>query len=358
MGPVGHSGANQGIGDIAGKRHAAGALKLAQAVAIDVDGERLDAFADEPQGRGLADAAARPCHDSATPFGWRAHLFTFPLRMLPHSHISNSGAVSLPQLGWGRWRGAPDGVWPAAATQAGSQTDSANLHRAIPAFHTPSGLRPPSPLRGEGVRDPFPGSAGEGGAERRMGCGPLPRRKPDCKTDSANLHRAIPAFHTPSGLRPPSPLRGEGGRDPFPSSAGEGGAERRDGVWPAAVTQAGLQTDSANLHRAIPAFHTPSGLRPPSPLRGEGGRDPFPSSAGEGGAERRLGCGPLPRRKPDCTTVAANLHRAIPAFHTPSGPIARRETGVSRRPTGHLPRFAEKEGATRSALVAPDGPLG
>ena len=43
-----------------------------------------------------------------------------------------------------------------------------------------------------------------------------------------------------------------------------------------------------------------------------------------------MGCGPLPRRKSDCTTVTANLHRSIPAFRTPSGP------------PGHLPRFAEK----------------
>ena len=32
----------------------------------------------------------------------------------------------------------------------------------------------------------------------------------DCTTVTANLRRSIPAFRTPSGLRPPSPLRGEG----------------------------------------------------------------------------------------------------------------------------------------------------
>ncbi len=31
-----------------------------------------------------------------------------------------------------------------------------------------------------------------------------------------------------------------------------------------------------------------------------------------------MGYGPLPRPKSDCTTVAANLRRAIPAFRTPS----------------------------------------
>ena len=56
----------------------------------------------------------------------------------------------------------------------------------------------------------LPQLAGEGGAERRMGCGPLLEPKPDCTTGAANLLRAVPAFRTPSGLRPPSPLRGEG----------------------------------------------------------------------------------------------------------------------------------------------------
>ena len=66
---------------------------------------------------------------------------------------------------------------------------------------------------------------------------------------------------------------------------------------------------------------------------------PFPSFAGEepapgldlGVAEGRMGCGRrLPRRESDCTNVAANLERAVPAFRTPSGL------------SGHLPRFAEK----------------
>ena len=56
----------------------------------------------------------------------------------------------------------------------------------------------------------------------------------------------------------------------------------------------------------------------------------FPSFAGEGGAERRMGYGPLLRPKSDCTNGAANLRRNRPAFRTPSG-AAR-----------HLPRLAEK----------------
>ncbi len=34
---------------------------------------------------------------------------------------------------------------------------------------------------------------------------------------------------------------------------------------------------------------------------------PLPQLAGEGGAERRMGCGPLAQPKPHCTTGAANL---------------------------------------------------
>jgi len=68
----------------------------------------------------------------------------------------------------------------------------------------------------------------------------------------------------------------------------------------------------------------------------------FPSWAGEGVPEGRMGCGSPPRPKSDCTSVTANLQRAIPAFHTPSGAIARRKTGVFDALWRHLPRFAEK----------------
>src|SRR5208282_2900133 len=46
---------------------------------------------------------------------------------------------------------------------------------------------------------------------------------------------------------------------------------------------------------------------------------PFSSFAGEDGAKRRMGYGPLPRPKSDCTSVTANFHRARPALRTPSG---------------------------------------
>ncbi len=69
---------------------------------------------------------------------------------------------------------------------------------------------PPPPAFG---RSPFPAFARlrEGGPKGRMGCGPLLRPESDCATVIANLRRTMPAFRTPSGLRPPSPLRGEGG---------------------------------------------------------------------------------------------------------------------------------------------------
>ena len=47
-------------------------------------------------------------------------------------------------------------------------------------------------------------------------------------------------------------------------------------------------------------------------------RGSLPQLAGEGGAKRRMGCGPLLRPKSDCTTVTANLRSKRPAFHTPS----------------------------------------
>ena len=66
-------------------------------------------------------------------------------------------------------------------------------------------------------------------------------------------------------------------------------------------------------------------LRSPSPLPAaptvfthlKSPRGPLPQLAGEGGAKRRMGCGPLLRIKSDCTTVTANLRRAVPAFPHP-----------------------------------------
>ncbi len=62
----------------------------------------------------------------------------------------------------------------------------------------------------QSARGPLPQLAGEGGAKRRMGCGPPLQPEPDCAIVTASLRPTIPAFPTPSGLRPPSPLRGEG----------------------------------------------------------------------------------------------------------------------------------------------------
>jgi hypothetical protein len=63
-------------------------------------------------------------------------------------------AISLPQLCWGRWREAPDGVWPAASTQVGlhdHRCERASIQTCFPHPIRPFG--PPSPLRGErGVR--------------------------------------------------------------------------------------------------------------------------------------------------------------------------------------------------------------
>jgi len=51
------------------------------------------------------------------------------------------------QLSWGRWRAAPDGVWAAAVMPNGLRNPRSQLPQARAlAFHTPSGLRPPSPL--------------------------------------------------------------------------------------------------------------------------------------------------------------------------------------------------------------------
>ena len=61
-----------------------------------------------------------------------------------------------------------------------------------------------------------------------------------------------------------------------------------------------------------------------------GGCTPLLHEVGKvSGEVRRMGCGPLLRRKSDCTSVAANLYRPSPAFRTPSAA------------TWHLPRFAE-----------------
>ena len=57
--------------------------------------------------------------------------------------------ASLPQLCWGRWREAPDGVWPAAPTQVGlheRRREPVSSHSCFP--HPISPFGPPSPAWG------------------------------------------------------------------------------------------------------------------------------------------------------------------------------------------------------------------
>ena len=64
-------------------------------------------------------------------------------------------------------------------------------------------------------RNPFPGSAGEGGPKGRTGCGPLLPPLIACLEDSPNFPRERLAFRTPSVAF----------GDTFPGEAGEGGVE-------------------------------------------------------------------------------------------------------------------------------------
>jgi hypothetical protein len=62
---------------------------------------------------------------------------------------------SLPQLCWGRWREAPDGVRPAASMEVGLHDrhgEPASIETCFP--HPIRPFRPPSPLRGEGGDSP------------------------------------------------------------------------------------------------------------------------------------------------------------------------------------------------------------
>src|SRR5208282_2449244 len=186
---------------------------------------------------------------------WRPESrFPSPLWATVFPHLGKAARTPSPAC-WGKWRhraskdarrstgyraskdarlstgyGRRMGCGPAPQRWPDGAIVTANLHRAMPAFRTPSGLRPPSPLRGEGeltdwgrwrhraskdARRSTGYRASEDarlstGYGRRMGCGPAPQRWPDCIIVTANLHRAMPAFRAPSGLRPPSPLRGEG----------------------------------------------------------------------------------------------------------------------------------------------------
>ena len=110
---------------------------------------------------------------------------------------------------------------------------------------------------------------------------------PSCAAPTAFTHLLRLARHARRSADGFLPLVGYGirqsWRGPLPQLAGEGGAIGRrktpvfrramapDGVWPTASAQAGLR-DRHREPSSEPslAFRTSSGLRPPSPLRGEG----------------------------------------------------------------------------------------
>ncbi len=107
--------------------------------------------------------------------------------------------------------------------------------------------------------------------------------------------------------------------------------------WPASrrtpsVVRRGRSADTAPQPYGIHTFRV--GVTHPK-LAGE---EPAPSLA-RGGAQRRMGCGPLLRSRSHCATVTAKLQPIIPAFHTPCGP------------SGHLPRFAEKGGSSAACRL-------
>ena len=71
--------------------------------------------------------------------------------------------------------------------------------------------------------------------------------------------------------------------------------------------------------------------------------DPFPAKAGEGGAKRRIRCGPPLRPKSDCATPPRNLIRP----YLLSAPRL--------RPAAALPRFAEGNASSTPPYRAPPG---
>ncbi len=84
-------------------------------------------------------------------------------------------ARSLPQLRWGRWRGAPDGVRPAAATQVGLQNRQCELASSRPC--SPHPIRRHSPSKDGRLSTPygatFPASRRRGrlaGRDKEMTC--------------------------------------------------------------------------------------------------------------------------------------------------------------------------------------------
>jgi len=104
---------------------------------------------------------------------------------------------------------------------------------------------------------------------------------------------------------------------------------------PKTMTRACCQCDSP-----LP-FGTPVFTHVKSP------REPLPQLAGEGGAQRRMGCGQLLRPTSDCTTVTANLHRSRPRFPHPIRPHSPSKDGRLSTPYGATFPASRKRGTRR-----------
>ena len=127
-------------------------------------------------------------------------------------------------------------------------------------------------------RHPFPGLAGEGGAKRRMGCGPRRHSRRIARPSPSSCRRQRPAFHTPSGPTGhlPQPSWGRGDNGGFTGNV----AERQLLAHRFRCANAQCPASTRHAHLSLPA-----GLRPtaaPRPLPGR-------AYAGPGGGEQRRG---------------------------------------------------------------------
>ncbi len=153
-------------------------------------------------------------------------------------------------------------------------------------------------------RAPFP-SANRAFSTR---CGAFFGRIVSCGLSAA---RPTASFFDPPRFAPRSagrrPARLPRDTRSSPSTAG-GCVENKHRTFPSCCQDIVVRRDSALPPplRATVFTH----LRSP--------RGSLPQLAGEGGAKRRMGCGPLLRRQTACTNVTANLRSKRPAFHTPS----------------------------------------
>ncbi len=180
--------------------------------------------------------------------------------------------------------------------------------------------------------------SGEGGAKRRMGCGKQVGDDESSRRRLCNRAGVEAAGHTPSG---PS--------GHLPQQAGEGVTlvigrqDARAAAFPPVFAQvrsgAASEHDEGGGHAL--ACGSESSDRRARLSQANADWLPLPREVGEGGAERRMGCG-----KQDCDNgVCGGVHaRRLPsaaAGHTPSGP------------SGHLPQQAgEGEGiAERDGFV-------